>query len=394
MEQATTSTFSSTLERLRAQDEAKVDLVLNTREDVEMIAATHREKLLVHGTDEDVGNIMVRFSDRVPELGGSESTAGVRGRSILPVQDQAHRQIAARSKVPLTFYRRLAETHPDLLAHTVSALWRREPKPTLVRAFRGGTEFQGVRAMLSDRYRVVDNLPFLMAALQEAEQHGAKTESAHVDDTRLYVKLLTPRVETVRAGDAVQAGAIIRNSEVGDGLISVAPFVKFLVCSNGMVSDTQFNRVHLGGTLDVGIQSSETQAKESEYIFSAVRDWLRHALGPDSLEEIVEQIKGANATRIDTQPRLAVANIVRKGGLTQAEGDGVLERFLRADNDSHRTMVDAVTHLAHTGGHNYRRQVELEALGGKLLSMEGEQFKRLTARSLSDKDVRTSFSVN
>lgn len=374
MEQATVSTFSSTLERLRAQEQAKVDVVLDTRDDVRMVPTA----------GEDLPRVMMEFAGRVPGLGDTG----------LPVHDHAHKQIARRSNIPVPFYRRLEETHPDLLAHTVSTLWRREPKPTLVRAFAADSENEGVRAMLSDRYRVVDNLSFLTAALQEAEQHGAVVESAHVDDTRLYAKLLTPRIETVKQGDAVQAGAIIRNSEVGDGRISVAPFIKFLICSNGMVSDKQYNRFHLGGVLDAGIQSAETQHRENEYIFSAVRDWLRFVLGPDSTEEIVAQIQQADATRIDAAPRLAVANVVRRGGLSKSEGDGVLERFLRADNDSHRSMVDAVTHLAHTGEHEYRRQVELEEFGGKLLAMESDKFVGMVARGLPDKEVRASFSSN
>ena len=366
-------TFSPAVDRLRAEEAAKVDVVLSTVRDVRMVPGGDRF------TD-------LRFENEVPRLGEV---------GPVPIFDHAHGQIAGRTGIPLAFYWRLAGDHPDVLAHTVNTLWEREPKQHMIRAFVGNGDAPfGVRAVLSNRYRVVDNLPFLTSALEEAESQGAVVKSAHVDNTRLYVKLVTPRVKDIKEGDAVQAGAIIRNSEVGDGRIEVAPFVVFLACDNGMVSQTNYTRIHLGGILQEGIQSAETQMKESDAIFSSIKDWLRYSLSPDNLDEIIERIRDADANRIETPARLAVANIVRMGGLTHVESDGVLERFLRANNDTQRTMIDSVTHLARSSGLNYRHQVELEEFGGKLLEMEAQKFTAMVGQPLNDREIRDAFSQN
>lgn len=365
-------TFSATLERLRAQERSKVDVVVNTADHLQLIAPV----------EDGAARLRLAFSEHVPHVGGSDFS----------VIEHAHRQIASRTQVPWNFYDRLRNDHPDVLVNTMNTLWSREPEQRLVRTFVNGE--RTARAWLSDRYRVVDNLPFLTAALEEAERHGAQVVTAHVDETRLYVKLLTPRQTDVAKGDPIQAGVIISNSEVGDGKVSVSPFVMRLVCTNGMVAAQNYSKMHLGASLDDGIQSAETQEKESAWIFSAIQDWIKHALAEDNLSKIAAAFQRSQEVRIDTSAKLAVANVVRHGGLSKVEAGGVLDRYLRADNDSQFTLVNAVTHLAHSGTESYRRQVELEELGGKLLDMQAQEFTRLVGRSLSDKELIGAFGAN
>ncbi len=373
MEGTAAHSFSATLNRLKEEQKNKVDVVLDTRS---------HTRLVVPVNDGEIGQVAMEFQSGVPALDGK----------VFPITQHAHQQMAGRSQVPWKFYDRLKNNHPDVLVQTMNTLWEREPENRLVRTLGNGRS--SVRAWLSDRYRVVDNLPFLTAALEEAEKHGAQVMSASVDDTRLYVKLLTPRHVAIDVGDYVQGGAIIRNSEVGDGKIEVSPFTYRLRCKNGAIGMDNYGRIHLGGNLDDGIQSIETQEKESSWIFSAIQDWLRFALGPQNLDKMVEQFKRSKDVRVDSSARLAVANVVRMGGLGKTEAEGVLERYLRADNDTQFSLVNAVTEQAHADGDDYRRQVELEELGGQLLEMEAVQFGRLVSRSLTEKELAGAFSAN
>jgi hypothetical protein len=371
---AQAETFSATLNRLQEQQAAKVDVVLGTKSDVRFVLPV----------EDGIARPRIAFGEKVPNIGGMEFN----------VLDHAHRQMADRVRVPWNFYDRLRNDHPDVLVTTMNTLWDREPDSHLVRTLNNGV--RDVRAWLSDRYRVIDNLPFLLTALEEAEKHGAQVATANVDETRLYVKLLTQRVQVMNLGDPIQAGVIIRNSEVGDGKIEVAPFTINQACWNGAVSTKNYSRIHLGGILDDGIQSAETQLKESDAIFSAIRDWVRYALAPENLAEIVAAFERAEANRIRelAPPKLAVANVVRFAGLNRADADSVFERYLRADRDTQFSLAGAVTEQAHQGSYTYRKQVDLEEAGGKLSEMTPAEFNRLITRPLSDKDLVATYSKN
>jgi len=70
--------------------------------------------------------------------------------------------------------------------------------------------------VLSDRYRRLDNYELaenVLPILQRLE--GARFESVELTETKMYLKVVTPRVEyEIAPGDVVQAGIVITNSEV------------------------------------------------------------------------------------------------------------------------------------------------------------------------------------
>ena len=80
-----------------------------------------------------------------------------------------------------------------------------------------------VRAVLSDRYRRLDNFDLaenVLPILQRLE--GTSLESVDLTETKMYLKAITPRVTfEVAPGDIVQAGVVITNSEVGCGTLTV-----------------------------------------------------------------------------------------------------------------------------------------------------------------------------
>lgn len=365
--------FEDVVARLRAERDAKVDVVLNTRDHVEMVVPAEQGQPRTE----------IEFdTPDYPELDGLSMHA----------TDWAHRGIAGRSHIPWNYYDRLRGDYPVLLARNVNTLWNGEPENRLVRTLQNGD--RRVRAWLSDRFRVLDNLPFVQTVLGVATEHGAEIHTCNVSDERLYIKLVTPQQREVRAGDAVQAGIVIRNSEVGDGRVSIRPFVLRLVCTNGMVSTTGYAKVHLGSQLDEGIMSYDTLRKENEAVWAKVRDWTKYALAPDNLEEIVEQLQRADRNRLQVAAKHAVANVVRSTSLSQGEGDRVLEHYLRnahRDGESQFGIVNAVTRAAQDAG-SYRRATELEEEGGKLLSRDPAEFVRMASRPLSDKEIAGAFT--
>jgi hypothetical protein len=89
-------------------------------------------------------------------------------------------------------------------------------------------------------------------AADAAALPDARFESTELTPTRLYLKVVTPRVQIeIQPGDIVQAGVVISNSEVGQGTLSVQPLVYRLICRNGLIAaDRAMRKTHVGRMSD------------------------------------------------------------------------------------------------------------------------------------------------
>ncbi len=122
---------------------------------------------------------------------------------------------------------------PGLLDRNVNTWLSDDADRRMVRTLDGK-----VRAVLSERYRRLDNYDLAENVLPILQQlDGARFESVELTETKMYLKVVTPRVTfEVAPGDVVQAGIVISNSEVGLGTLSVQPLVYRLVCRNGLIA--------------------------------------------------------------------------------------------------------------------------------------------------------------
>lgn len=150
----------------------------------------------------------------------------------LPLRDYAHGQIAARLSIPKQYYDRMKAEAPVLLASNVNEWLSRSKERRMLRTMDGH-----IRAVLSDKFRPLDNYDLLEAVLPAIKETECKIVSCEVTETRLYVKAITERITTeIAKGDVVQAGLVISNSEVGAGAVCVEPLVYRLVCLNGLIA--------------------------------------------------------------------------------------------------------------------------------------------------------------
>jgi hypothetical protein len=71
----------------------------------------------------------------------------------------AHSQIAAATEIPERYYNKMLKEKPDLLTANVNEWFHKKPTRRMVRTLDGT-----VRALLSDRYRRIDNMEVFEAA--------------------------------------------------------------------------------------------------------------------------------------------------------------------------------------------------------------------------------------
>ena len=318
---------------------------------------------------------------------------------FVAITDHAHTQIAQRAKIPTAYYRRMLADQPDLLVENVATWWEAEPENRLLRTIGVGGDYSAksgrVRAFLSSKYRTLDNYDFVQAVLEEVEKADAEIVDASLDDERLYMRLVTPIEGEISEGDVVRLGIAIRNSEVGDGSVSVQPWVDRLVCGNGMIAPTKYNRMHLGSKLDLGVLSSDTINLENQAIWSQVTDWVKYALNPDNLHEIIGRFQAAKQVRNEAPAKIAVGNIVKRHSLNGTEANSVYERFLRAagsgEGDTQFAMVNAVTSAAN-GDMSMRRSSELQEVGGALLHLDGPDWQKFVGAPIAEKQLGSLFA--
>ena len=86
--------------------------------------------------------------------------------------------IAEKLGIPVRYLRRMREDHQlDLLDHNVNTWLSHDPRERfLVRTFRGQHGRSGIaRALLSDKYKITDNLDVLMSVLDGIRAAGVHT---------------------------------------------------------------------------------------------------------------------------------------------------------------------------------------------------------------------------
>ena len=297
------------------------------------------------------------------------------------INDIAHRQIGQTLKIPALYYDRMRTEYPELLAQNVNGWFARTPDTKRMLRTMDGT----ARALLSDRYRRIDNFEVASAVLPIiSSMDGASVESCELTESRMYLKVVNPRVTAeVKKGDIVQAGIIISNSEVGMGSVNVSPLVYRLVCSNGMIAhDGAVRKYHVGraneGGEDFSIYRNETIEADDKAFLMKLEDSVKAAVNQARFAAIVDKMREATEATMEAKVVPQVVELASKEyGITEAEGKGILGHLIAGGDLSLYGLANAVTRQAQDV-ESYDRSTELEATGYKIITMAPALWRSLT----------------
>lgn len=373
--------------RMEAERKVRIDPVVRTDQHVELVALAPNANGIP-----DVG-LEFHTSDDIPELDGK----------VARITPYMHGQIAARSGIDKRYYERMRLQQPELLIKNIETWWNAEPETRMARLVRPAIVESGKvkigdltgRAWLSDRYKTLDNYDFVTTVLEEAAAHDALIHSCHLDDERVYIKLVSPNVaEEVARGTVVHTGCIVKNSEVGDGKVMVQPYCMIVQCMNGLIGVEKYDQVHLGGQNEIGILQQDTIEAEARSVWLQVRDWVRATFQGEFLQRRVEEMQYALGVTVRVPAKKAIANVVRTYGMTGTEGSLIYEKYLRGNDDSMFGVVNAVTRAAHEGGFDFRKQVEIEQYAGQMLRQDGGQFNHMIRTPLTEAQIEKALATS
>jgi len=301
----------------------------------------------------------------------------VQGPRTYGITELARRQLAEKLKIPYAYFERMRAEQPALLDRNVNTWLTANPERRLVRTLDGH-----VRAVLSDKYRRLDNFDLaehVLPILQRLED--ARFASVELTDTKLYLKIVTPRVQReVAPGDFVQAGVVVTNSEVGEGTLSVSPLVYRLICRNGAIAaDRSMKKTHVGRSLEaddthVLTFKDDTLRADDTAFFLKVRDVVEEAVSEASLTTISEKMQRTMGIRLQGDPVKSVEVLADRFYLNEVERNGVLRHLIEGGDLSGYGLINAVTGFSQDV-ESYDRATELEVFGGRLIEMPDQDWE-------------------
>ncbi|THF64961.1 DUF945 domain-containing protein [Pseudothauera nasutitermitis] len=317
-------------------------------------------------------------------------TTDERGRTGLVVEEDggpvdygvtplARRQLADKLRIPYAYFERMREDQPALLDRNVNTWLQSEDDRRMLRTLDGQ-----VRAVLSDRYRRLDNFDLAESVLPILQQlPEVHFESVELTETRMYLKCITPRLRYEMApGDVVQAGVVISNSEVGQGTLSVQPLLYRLVCRNGLIAaDRSLRKTHVGRALGgedeaVTVYQDDTLRADDRAFFLKVRDVVQAAVSDATFRQAAQKLQKTLAIPLVGDPVKTVEVLAQRYTLNDTERAGVLRSLVANGELSGYGLVNAVTHYSQEV-EDYDRATEFEMLGGRLIDLSAHEWKGL-----------------
>lgn len=313
------------------------------------------------------GQLIIQSEELGDDLSKVLAESGIsQSNSItLDVMGTAHSNISDKLGIPKKYYDRIIN-EPDLLDENVNYWLQRAKKNYFLRCFVDKEERTGVvRAMLSDRFKVIDNYDVLMAALEAVKDSGISLsiQTCDVTDKKMYIRFVAPQVEVdspellknyrVPNGSPNQgktgiiSGFIISNSEIGHGQFSISPRAVVLACNNGMVfHDDSYKKTHLGGQMDAFSQiewSENTKQQNMNLIISQVKDAITTYISEDYFTAKIHHLEQVGLKKLD-HPFEVVKNVSKNLQFSEDKQAELLNYFTQGGDTTAFGVCQALTY--------------------------------------------------
>lgn len=300
------------------------------------------------------------------------------------INDHAHRQIAQKLEIPVKYYMRMLDDDTSLLAKNVNHWLQSSTTERMIRTLDGN-----MRAYLSDRYRVLDNLDLIRNVIPMLESHDTHVCSCDVTETHLYIKAtfpdmkyVIPAVDPRHKDHEVEAGFTLRNSEVGASALQFLPSLHNPICKNLATFGSVFKKFHLGEKLG-GRQDGaweyfqeDTKRATDEAIWMQIRDVMGTAVTGTIYEGIADKLRTARSNQIEGDVESAVKEVTRVTTLTEAESKIMFKHLINGGDTTQYGLAEATTRTAEDID-NYDRGSEVERIGGQIIELPQAQWEQI-----------------
>jgi hypothetical protein len=336
---------------------------------VDVVAATKDIEAVVPLASEQ--KIVLNEQPSMPRQLPNQVHLQIKNYGSYPLTHHGSLQLADKCGIPRKYYEAMIEAGmANLTAENVNAWLSKQSDRRLVRIADGR-----IRALLSDRYRALDNYDLAMLTMERAKGHNATVQRCDLTETRMYLKFVVPHYrEEIKAGDPVVPGLVVSNSDVGDGAFRVEPFVFRLVCSNGLIGETSLYKVHLGQRMEIGnlIYRDDTRKAVDEALWKQCRDVIDSTFNREVLRAFIQKLRKAQELPIENP--VEVVDVTATELTLSEEKKTDLLRYFSKEGDTVFGLVQGITQLAQNF-EGYEDQVRLERYAGEVLEQKVPHFE-------------------
>jgi hypothetical protein len=304
----------------------------------------------------------------------------------LSVLDCCHTQIASRLDIPKKYYDKMLgnERYYHILDYNVTN-WFSEKNENnfLLRTFIDKEQKTGIaRAILSDRYNVLDNYDVMLATLDAIRESGinVQIESGDITDTKFYMRFVCPDIELdapdilknyrvpdgSKGGNGIISGFVISNSETGNGKFSISPRAVVLACRNGMIfKNDAFQKTHLGAKMEEYTTidwSEETRQKNYELVCSQVKDAIKYYASEEYLGAKIHELVEKGNKELN-HPIETIKNVSKHLSISEEKESSILNYFIKSGDTNAFGVTQALTYFAqHNASPEERYEIETESV--------------------------------
>jgi hypothetical protein len=282
-------------------------------------------------------------------------------QNIRTFNDTAEAQFAARMHVPAKFFSecssdlklRIVQEHSNEFTVAGDSL-RNTSKKSFVRLDYDGR----VRALLSEKYAIADNIEVLEATRELFGKHHAMAAYLNLGESLFHGRVLFPDLTQTVGRDSLVPGVQLRNSEVGTSALAWAPTLFRVTCWNGIIMPTKLAGISEDVLLAMRQRHSGSAAQA---VFANLDDAMFDIV--KNIPALTDRVARVSAHKIqDGQEYLE--NSVRHG-LPKSMIPRVLQEAQAEGASSAWDYINTVTALAQ--GLSLDTRIALETTAGKML---------------------------
>ena len=298
----------------------------------------------------------VRTFPAVQVLGNDEA---------LQLTDHSLNQLCGRLEIGTLYINKCLPVSQSLVAENLN-FWidHNKERDLMLRTYENFDKSKNVRAVLSNRYKMIDAHHVLNPALNKIMDLGAEFKYSHYDGDRLNVTATLPKLEgEVQKDDIVQGGITITNSEIGNGGLLIQPFIYRLVCTNGMVAPRYLNRFF---TRHVGKIVIDPE-KDTQWvsIIDKMQKQIELVSNPEVFQENLQKLKDATNEKITSHK---IVEVTKKHGITDYERKEIFERLEHYVGETFTTSkYDFANAITNSDDRSDDRARFLQELGGLII---------------------------
>lgn len=304
----------------------------------------------------------------------------------LSVLDCCHAQISSRLDIPKKYYDKMLgnERYHHILDYNVcNWFYEKNDSNFLLRTFIDKEEKTGIaRAILSDRYNILDNYDVMLATLDAIRESGinVQIESGDITDTKFFMRFICPDIEIdapdilknyrvpdgSKGGNGIISGFVISNSETGNGKFSISPRAVVLACRNGMIfKNDAFQKTHLGAKMEEYTSidwSEETRQKNYELVCSQVKDAIKYYASEEFLGAKIHELVDKGNKELN-HPIETIKNVSKHLSISDEKESSILNYFIKSGDTNAFGVTQALTYFAqHNASPEERYEIEKESV--------------------------------